>query len=431
MIRERAHVCLADAAGVHLRSLAGITWTLKRRWAMREIFSDDARRNPFPLYDHFRATSPVLLEPHSGVWLLFDYESVRRALDDTETFASDTASTGAHAAPPWLVFTDPPRHTKLRNIISKAFTPRMIATLEPRIRELSRELLDCSIERGEMDLAADYSVPLPMRIIAEMIGIPDADWPRYIRWSDAILKLSHTVRGMSPGQEIAQAAGNDFHAVIGEMRDYLPHLIDQRRTEPKDDLLTRLLAAEVDGERLSLDELLSFFQLLIVGGQETTTNLINNAVLCLFENRDELARLRGAPELLPSAIEEVLRYRSPFQLVFRGTRREVELHGQRIPAGTLLFLMLGSANRDPKHFHDPDRFDITREPNPHLAFGHGIHFCLGAPLSRLEARIALADIFERLPNIEPASDEPWQPRPPLHVHGPTRLPVRFGKLAFA
>lgn len=394
---------------------------------MLDIFSDDARRNPFPLYQQLRTTCPVLHEPRSGVWLLFDYESVRRALDDSDTFASDTGSTGAHPAPAWLVFTDPPRHTKLRNIISKAFTPRMIAAWEPRIRELSRELLDRSVVRGEMDLAADYSVPLPMRVIAEMIGIPAADWPRYTRWSAAILKLSHTVRGMSPGQESAQAAGGDFYAVTAEMRDYLPHLIEQRRAEPKDDLLSRLLAAEVDGERLSPDDLLRFFQLLIVGGQETTTNLINNAILCLFDNRDELARLRGQPELLPSAIEEVLRYRSPFQLVFRGTRREVEMHGQVIPAGQLLFLMLGSANRDPKQFQDPDCFDITREPNSHLAFGHGIHFCLGAPLSRLEARIALTDILERLPNLEPASDEPWQPRPALHVHGPARLPVRFGQ----
>lgn len=394
---------------------------------MLDIFSDDARRNPFPLYQQLRTACPVLHEPRSGVWLLSDYESVRRALDDSDTFASDTGSTGAHPAPAWLVFTDPPRHTKLRNIISKAFTPRMIAAWEPRIRELSRELLDRSVVRGEMDLAADYSVPLPMRIIAEMFGIPAADWPRYTRWSAAILKLSHTVRGMSPGQESAQAAGGDFYAVTAEMRDYLPHLIEQRRTDPKDDLLSRLLAAEVDGERLSPDDLLRFFQLLIVGGQETTTNLINNAILCLFDNRDELARLRGQPELLPSAIEEVLRYRSPFQLVFRGTRREVEMHGQVIPAGQLLFLMLGSANRDPKQFQDPDRFDIMREPNSHLAFGHGIHFCLGAPLSRLEARIALTDILQRLPNLEPASDEPWQPRPALHVHGPARLPVRFGQ----
>lgn len=410
---------------------------------MLDLFSDDVRRDPFPLYDHLRAACPVMLEPTSDVWMIFDYAGVKRAFDDTESFASDTGSVGAHPTPPWLLFTDPPRHTKLRAIISQAFTPRMVAAMEGRVRTLSRELLDRAIENcgagvppaalaGEtptlptIDLATDYSVPLPMRVIADMIGIPDADWPRYTRWSDAILKLSYTVRGLSRGGDASQEAAAAFYTVTAEMGDYLPNLIAERRARPKDDLLSRLVAAEVDGQRLTPDEMLAFFQLLIVGGQETTTNLINNAVLSLCENPEQLALLRRSPELLPSAIEETLRYRSPFQLLFRGTRREVELHGQTIPPGKLLFLMVGSANRDPKQFRDPHHFDITRDPNPHLAFGHGIHFCLGAPLSRLEARIALTDILNRLPNLELAGDGPWQPRPALHVHGPLRLPVRFG-----
>lgn len=392
---------------------------------MLNLFTDDVRRNPFPIYDHFRTACPVMLEPTSGVWMVFDYAGAKRVLDDAETFASDTASVGAHPAPPWLVFTDPPRHTKLRAIISKAFTPRMVEGLEPRIRELSRELLDRSVDRGEMDLADDYSIPLPMRVIAEMIGIPDADWPRYVRWSGAVLNVSYSVRGMSPGKEAAQAANEDFSATTAEMAEYLRHLVDQRLTNPHDDLLSRLVAAEVDGQRLSPHELLMFFQLLLVGGQETTTNLINNAVLSLLENPDQLALVRRSPELIPSAIEETLRYRSPFQSGFRGTRRETEVHGQMIPAGKLLFVMVGSANRDPKQFPEPNRFDITRHPNPHLAFGHGIHFCLGAPLSRLEAKIALGDVLNRLPDLRLASDEPWQPRPALHVHGPLHLPVRF------
>lgn len=415
---------------------------------MLDLFSDDVRRNPYPLYDHFRRACPVMLEPTSGVWILFDYASVKRVLDDPETFVSDTASVGAHPAPPWLVFTDPPRHTKLRAIISKAFTPRVVEAMESRIRELSRELLNRAIERrgtGDspagsvsdkaagtatpqvLDLAADYSVPLPMRVIAELIGIPQADWSRYVRWSSVILNISYSVRGMSPGKDAAQAADEGFYAVTGEMADYLSSLIAQRRAQPQDDLLTRLVSAEVDGQTLSHQELLAFFQLLIVGGQETTTNLVNNAVLCLLENPDQLALLRRSPELLSSAIEEVLRYRSPFQLLFRGTRREVELQGQVIPAGKLLFVMVGSANRDPEQFRDANRFDITRTPNPHLAFGHGIHFCLGAPLSRLEAKIALTDILARLPGLELASNEPWPPRPALHVHGPAKLPIRFGK----
>ncbi|HVW01311.1 MAG TPA: cytochrome P450 [Planctomycetaceae bacterium] len=392
---------------------------------MLDIFSDDARCNPFPVYDRLRATSPLLHEPASGVYLLFDYASVKRVLDDAQTFASDLGSIGAHPAPKWLVFTDPPRHLKLRNIISQAFTPRMVAGLESQIREISHELLNRAMSRGEMDIAAEYSVPLPMRVIARMIGIPDADWTSYTRWSNAILQLSYTVRGMSPGGEQARTAGEEYSRVAQELSEYLPHLVEQRRVQPEDDLLTRLVTAECDGERLTPEELLAFVQLLIVGGQETTTNLINNALLCLFEHRDQFKLLQRHPELLPSAIEEVLRYRSPFQVVFRGTRHEVELHGQQIPAGKLLFLMLGSANRDPQQFSHPQQFDITREPNPHLAFGHGPHFCLGAALSRLETRIALTDLLERLPNLRVATSEPWQPRPALHVHGPMRLPVRF------
>ena len=396
------------------------------------FLSDEMRRDPFPLYDHLRAACPVMLEPQSGLWMIFDYAGVKQALSDTDAFASDLASTGAHPTPPWLVFNDPPRHTKLRNIISQAFTPRMVAGLEPRIGALSQELLGRSLERGEMDLAADFSIPLPMRVIADMIGIPDNEWPRYVRWSAATLKLSYTIRGISPGGEVAAQAVSEYTQAIAEMRAYLPRLIDERQSSANParrgsvgDLLARLAAAEVDGERLSPEELLGFFQLLIVGGQETTTNLINNAVLCLLENPDQFAILRRSPERLATAIEEVLRYRSPFQFVFRGTRREVEIHGQTIPAGKLVLLMLGSANRDPKQFPDANRFDITRDPNPHLAFGHGIHFCLGAGLSRLEARMALADILRHLPGLRLASREPWQPRPALHVHGPLRLPIRF------
>jgi len=174
-----------------------------------------------------------------------------------------------------------------------------------------------------------------------------------------------------------------------------------------------------------VQEILGFFQLLLVGGQETTANLINNAILCFVENPDQLARLSGAPDLLPSAIEEVLRYRSPFQWTPRVTRGDIEVHGRVIPAGKRVLAMIGAANRDPQQFRDPGRFDIRRDPNPHLAFGHGVHFCLGAPLSRLEARIALTDLLGRMKGIKLASDEPWEPRKALHVHGPTRLPIRF------
>ena len=384
---------------------------------MTNIFSEEMRRNPYPLYDQMRIGSPAFhVPPPFDAWMIFDYEGVKRTLNDHDTFSSCVP-----APRHWFIFLDPPVHTKLRALISRAFTPRVVANLEPRIRQLSRELLNPAVERGEMDLAADYAVPLPMKVIAEMIGIPLADWPRFKRWSDVILKLSYTRLG---GEEAANAL-TDFIAVTAEMDAYLTEMIAQRRLSPKDDLLTRLVEAEVDGEQLVQAEILGFFQLLVVGGQETTSNLINNAVLCLIENPEQLARLRSQPDLLPSAIEEVLRYRSPLQWMMRTPRHDIEVHGQKIEAGKLVLPMIGSANRDPKQFRDPNRFDIARDPNPHIAFGHGIHSCLGAALSRMEARIALSDLLGRMKNIELASNEPWPPRKALHVHGPTHLPIRF------
>jgi cytochrome P450 len=383
---------------------------------MMDLFSDEMRRDPYPMYDQMRSASPVLHVPQLEAWLIFDYEGVKRALNDHEAFVS-----AVPAPPNWFIFFDPPRHTRLRALITRAFTPRSVTSLEPRIRELSRGLLNQTIERGEMDLATDYSVPLPMMVIAEMLGIPVADLPQYKRWSDEILKLSYSLlRGADEVRAVSE-----FDSATAEMRAYLPQVLKQRRAAPKDDLLTRLALAEVDGERLTDEEILGFFQLLLVAGQETTANLINNAVLCFVENPDQLARLRSRPDLLPSAIEEVLRYRSPLQWMMRATRCDVEMHGQVIPAGQLVLPMIGSANRDPQQFVEAGRFDITRDPNPHIAFGHGLHFCLGAPLARLEAKIALTDLLERMKGFELASAEPWEPRKALHVHGPNRLPIRF------
>ncbi|RKH10958.1 cytochrome P450 [Corallococcus sp. CA053C] len=342
------------------------------------------------------------------------------ALRSSEAFSS-VVETPTGKALDWLVFSDPPRHSKLRAIVLRAFTPRSIASLEPRVRELSRELLEPVLDRGALDLVADYSAPLPMIVIAELLGIPVADRQRFMHWAEVIMTLSYTVSG---GEEAARAMSQNA-VVKEEMRAYFDDLAEQRRRAPKDDLLTRLVEAEVDGERLTPNEFLGFFQLLLSAGTETTTNLINNALLCLLEHPDQLARLLAEPRLLPSTIEEVLRYRTPAQMVFRTTKVDVELHGQRIPAGKLVLAMVGSANRDATKFQDADRFDITRDPNPHIAFGHGIHFCLGAALSRLEGRVALSDLLERLKGVQLASTGPWVPRKALNVLGPARLPLRF------
>jgi cytochrome P450 len=272
--------------------------------------------------------------------MIFDYDGVKRALNDHEVFSS-SMFTAKRANPPWFIFFDAPQHTKLRALVMRAFTPRMVANLEPRVRELSHELLDQRIEQGEMDLASDFSIPLPMMVIAEMLGVPAADRPHFRRWSDVMLNLSFAVPG---GQEATQAS-QEYFAVKAEMGTYLAGLLANRRAAPRDDLLTRLVEAEVDGQRLTDEEILGFFQLLLIAGSETTTNLLNNAILCLIENPDQLARLRTTPDLLESAIEEVLRYRSPVQWMFRATKREIEVGGQKIPAGKLVLPMIGSANR--------------------------------------------------------------------------------------
>lgn len=390
---------------------------------MMDFLSGDIRRDPYPLYARLRETSPLLHDARTGAWMVFDYDGVKRALQDHASFGSSTA-TPERTSPDWFIFADPPRHTRmraLRALLARAFTPRSVAALEPRIRWLSRALLDRAIERGEMDLAAGFSGPLPLLVIAEMVGIPIADRPRFTAWSDVILDLSHTV----PGGAEAERAAKAYRAVTAEMHDYVARLVDDRRVVPADDLLTRLVHAEVEGQRLTTMEILGFVQLLLVAGQETTANLLNNAVLCFIHNPDQLARVRAMPHLLPSAIEEVLRYRAPVQWMFRFAREDVEMHGRTIPAGAMVLPMIGSANHDAAHFGDPDRFDVARDPNPHLAFGHGIHHCIGAALGRLEARIALTDLLERLHDFELATSQPWEPRRALHVHGPVSLPIRF------
>src|SRR5438045_3299554 len=340
-----------------------------------DLFSDDVRRNPYPIYAHVRAISPVFkIPPPFDAWGVFDFEGVKRVLSDRENFSSRVP-----APSNWFIFFDPPRHTKLRAIISKAFTPRVIGGLETFIRNLSRTLLEDAINGGQnaFDLATQYSIPLPMKVISHMIGIPTSDWAQFKSWSDTILKMSYTRGGK---KEEKDRILNDFMSMTAVMNDYLTTMIAQRKEKPSDDLLTRLIEAAVDGQHLTQEEILGFVQLLVVGGQETTTNLINNAIICFLDNPAQLSLLRSNMNLLESAIEEVLRYRSPLQWMMRTPKREIQMHGQTLLPGQLVLPFIGAANRDPKHFDRPEEFNITRHPNNHIAFGHGAHFCLGAAL---------------------------------------------------
>jgi len=320
-----------------------------------------------------------------------------------------------------MIFADPPRHPKLRGLVRQAFTPRRIGRLESRIRKLAQELLRPALLRGQMEFAADFSIQLPLKVIAEMIGLPAAEWERLRRWSEVILGLSQTVVSQGAGA----AAGAALRAIKVEITKCIGQLLEDRRACPQDDLITDLIQAEVDGEQLTQEEISSFVELLLVAGHETTTNLLNVAILTFTERPVELERLRVHPELLSNAIEEVIRYRSPFQFVFRATRQTVKMHGAVIPRGKRVLVMIGAANRDPQLFYDPERFDIGRTPNPHLAFGYGIHFCIGALLARLEARVALEEFLANVAIFERASLDPWQPRKALNVFGPESLPIRL------
>ena len=378
------------------------------------------KRNPYPLYRVMRRVAPVFRDPVHDIWLLFDFESVKQALTDHETFSSRAAPPGGEPLD-WLIFQDLPLHRKLRALIMRTFTPRSIAALEPRIVQLSNELLEPALDRRELDLVKDFAEPLPIQVIAELLGIASADRRRLQQWSTAILNLGAAVAG----GEVAARAVREFGVAREEMRQYLAIVLQERRSSPQEDLLSGLLAAEVEGERLTEDDILGFFLLLLLAGSETTTNLISNTLLSLIEHPAQLELLRHQPDLLPRAIEEVLRYRSPVQLVFRCTRRPVEMRGRRIPAGKLILPMVGAANRDPKQFRDAERFDITRAEGAHVSFGHGIHFCLGAALARLETRVALSCFLERVTHFELAGAAAWSPRMDSNVHGPKHLHLRL------
>jgi cytochrome P450 len=370
------------------------------------LFSDEVRRDPYPVYEKLRAMAPVM--PFGTAWVLLDHASVSRALREPEVFGSEVIPpTGK--APDWLIFTDPPRHGRQRALIAKAFTPKSVAQLEPQIRALARELI---AGRTELELVGDLATPLPMLVIAAMLGIPAADRDRFVRWADGINGLSYSAVGGPLAQQMIAA----YQRVRDDAEPYVAALVEERRRDPRDDLMTRLALAEIDGERLTGAELFGFFQLLLAAGTETTTNLIANAILCAAEH--------GVPRDLAPFIEEVVRYRTPAQVMFRQTKQAVELHSVTIPRDAFLLVAVGAANRDPAAFREPNRFDPTRDPNPHVGFGHGIHYCIGAALARLEARVVLEELFALgVPAL--ASREPWTPRRALHVLGPTALPVVF------
>ena len=374
--------------------------------------------DPFPHYERMRSAAPVFQDDQSGSWHVFRYDDVQRVLSEHATFSSrmggDSPTGSGQLFAASLITTDPPRHRQLRSLVTQAFTPKAVDALAPRIAGLTDELLDGIVARGSADLIKELAYPLPVIVVSELMGIPAEDRERFKQWSDVIVSQAQT--GPPTGGQDATAA---------EMMEYFLALIDRRRNQPGNDLISALLSAEIDGQKLTVPELLGFCSLLLVAGNETTTNLIGNAVLCLAESPDTLGRVLGEPALLPQTLEEVLRFRSPVQSMYRVAVAETTLGDQRIPAGAPIVAWIGSANRDEQQFQRPAEFDVDRNPNRHLAFGHGIHFCLGAPLARLEARIALEALLARLPGFSLAPEAQLERMKSTIVYGLKALPVSW------
>src|SRR3989440_936648 len=363
----------------------------------QRAFADLLPRSPEDLprvyawFEQMRSNQPVFRAEQMPIWQVFRYEDVQEVITDHHRFSSE-ATFGDSFLANTLVTTDPPDHRKLRNLVNQAFTPRAVTRLSHRVTQITQELLDAVKATGHMDVVSDIAFPLPAKIIAEMLGVPAEDWDIFQRWA--------RFGGGRENEGSRERAGWSAPDMRQEMNNYFLRLLEARRKDPRDDLITSLSNAEIDGEHLSQQELVNFCFLLLAAGQETTKNLIANAILCLTDHPDSLARLQRELALMPTAIEEVLRYLPPVWFLFRRTTQDVELGGQHIPANQMVLAWTASANRDAAQFPQPDRFNIQREPNRHLAFGHGIHFCVGAPLARLEARIALPMMLEQLKNLQ-------------------------------
>jgi cytochrome P450 len=313
---------------------------------------------------------------------------------------------------PTIQSLDPPRHDRLRALVSLAFTPSRVRAMEPRVRAVARSLLAPLLDAGRGDLLAAYARHIPSQVIGEMIGIPAERIPDFLHWTEAMVELPE-------GRTQAQAIENPAASIYAEFT----RLLDERRRRPSDDLMSALIAARVDGEALTQEELLGFCFVLVVAGNDTTTNLIANGAVLLAEHPEQRRMLGADFSLLDGGIEEMLRYESPAQALPRRLTREVELHGERIPEGANLFLLWGSANRDEREFEDADRFDVRRRIKRHLAFGQGIHFCLGKSLARLEARVAFEELLAAAPAYELAGPAPWLPSMWARAHA--RVPVAF------
>ncbi|WP_289138940.1 cytochrome P450 [uncultured Brevibacillus sp.] len=397
--------------------------TNKTRYAniipMEDVNTIEKKLNPFPIFAQLRETTPVRYDENRSCWDVFRYEDVHRILKDTATFSSRRGGEENES----ILMMDPPRHTQMRALVSKAFTPKVIADLALRIQSITDELLDAVQNEGKMDVVHDLAVPLPVIVIAELLGVPTKDRKLFKDWSDILVK------GPAKNTEelFVQVMAERTQA-REELDVYFAEIMKLRRQEPKDDLISLLLSAEIDGEKLDDKEIIIFSILLLAAGNETTTNLITNAVRRLTEDEKLQQTLRDQPTLIPGFIEEVLRFYPPVQAIGRVATMDVQIGDAQIKAGEQVISWVAAANRDEAKFQNPDTFIVDRKPNAHLAFGFGIHFCLGAPLARLEGQIAIQAIARRLQHIRFVSGTELTPIPSPFVYGVKQFPIAFEKI---
>lgn len=383
--------------------------------------------DPYPVYRRLRDEFPAHHNEAMNFWTFSRYDDVAAALRDPDLYISSkgiavglqTPDTGEGGpSVPLLIMLDGEEHKRLRALVSGAFSPRRMAALEPTIRKIAVELIDELMAAEDPDLVLEFSNPLPTIVIAELLGVPSADREQFKIWSNAITQFDPAKPdGVHPSAESGPAV---------ELAIYLANVIEERRNAPRDDLLSRLLAVEVDGRKLTQPELIGFAFLLLVAGHETTTNLISNAAILLDQFPAERKKLIDDPLLVGPAVEEFLRFDAPVQGLARTTTRNVEIHGVEIPEGGQVLLLFASANRDERKIAHPDRFDVTRPATDHLAFGFGKHFCLGSGLARLEARIAFEELLSRLPNYR-LLDPKVERMCSGPIRGAVRLPLDLGR----
>src|SRR6266496_691690 len=414
-----------------LKGETAVAYNSNTQLSVTQVLSPEYLANPYPLYHQLRAQDPVLWDEQVTAWVLTRYNDVAAVLRDPR-FSAARMSIGtewipeelqAKLVPPvravmrQILFLDPPDHTRLRGLVVKAFTPRVVESLRPRIQAIVDDLLDAVQPSGRINFIQDFAYPLPAIVIAEMLGVPPEDRHLFIKWTNDFARLLDGFE--MTFEDVIQALSG-----VSEFMDYFRAIIKQRRTEPRDDLLQAMITAEEQGDKLTEEELLGNCVLLLAAGHGTTTHLLGNGMLALLRNPEQLELWKKHPELASSAVVELLRYDSPVLLTSRHPKEDMEIGGKQISEGQEVILGLGAANHDPAQFSNPDQLDLSRPESRHMAFGLGVHFCLGAPLARLEAEIAFNTLLRRLQTPHLATEEmEWMPS--IVFRGQREMPIVF------